>query len=161
MTPARSYRGTPGVRRLPMAPAMNLPPLNFAIQALDEDGTLTTLASSIDATVAYLEHLVQGFQDAINNRVLSNSAPAWQHLSDRYEMGSKLPLYIDSLKTDGSPPLGREENLRELSRCCSTFPDYRIEFSRKSTEVDEDKGRAKTLAVLKVAGELSLSLDAS
>ena len=133
-------------------------PLHFSIQTTSSDGTLTTITSSADATVAYLDELVQGFEDAINKRVLSPSAPVWRHLSDRYEMGSKSPLHIESASNDPTwtAPTGVEENLKELSITCDRYPDYRMEFLQRTTEVEEGKGKATTLCVLKVSGKALL-----
>lgn len=137
-----------------MAPPAGPLPLHFSIQTTSSDGRLTTIASSANATVAYLDDLVQGFQDAINNRVFSASAPAWRPLSDRYEMGSKTPLYIDPAP-DSPPwtaPTGIEENLEELILTCDKYPEYHMEFLQRTTQVEEGSGKATTLCVLKVSG---------
>lgn len=144
------------IKRERMAPPAAPLPLHFSVQTTSSNGTLTTINSTVEATLVYLDGLVQGFEDAINNRALSASAIAWCHLSDRYEMGSKSALHIDSAADNPflDTPTGIEENLKELRMTCEKYPEYRMEFQQRTTEVDDARGKATTLCVLKVSGKL-------
>lgn len=104
-----------------MAPPAGPAPLNFIIQTTTPTGHLTTLTTSTEATAIYLEQLIRGFQDAINTRQLSSTTPAWRHLSDRYEMGPKRPLYrsiiaglVHDARWCGGESGGAEKVLREV-----------------------------------------------
>lgn len=136
-------------------PAGPLPtPFIFAVQTTSASGALTTLTSTTSATAAYLEHLIRGFQDAINSRIFCSNAQEWSHLSNRYQMVSKAPLHInpEADRANDRRPMSVRENLDELKRCCEKSSDYRMTFSEMTTEVDEGKGRAVTLALLRVTG---------
>lgn len=125
-------------------------PLSFAIQTTDDDGTLMTLRSSHDATEAHLDQLVQAFQDAINHRQLSLKAPIWRHLHSSYRM---TDLSITPIRKGAPPTL--EEKFREIAKLCKVHPDYGMYFSSNTSEVDESRGRARTLTALKVVGTQS------
>ena len=130
-------------------------PLQFSIQTVNAAGDLTTLASSTQATEAYLTQIVEAFIHALHTHNFDPNAHPWIHLSDNNELGSDQPSNFESddIYCPIPPITGREKNMANLKKRCEQFPDWQDEFGEVTTQVHESGTKATSFSAMTAHGE--------